>query len=128
MVWEPVLKSDVAAPLSGALGLIRDRRVEQYWDQDRVLSAEFVRSVNEEPSRFGLEERLPPDFIAWDLIAVFGASARWEEDVPVPLFYDGPVRTVIVEAKRAIAGALTAPPRRVPPPSPGTSPPNGCGP
>ena len=105
VVWEPVLETDVAAPLTGVLGLLRDRRVIQYWDPDLVLSADLVRAANRDPARYGLEEPFPPDFIAWDLLAVFGKSARWEGDLPVPAYYGGPVVNVMEEAKTALSAA-----------------------
>ena len=103
VVWEPVLKTDVAAPLTGVLGLLKDRRVIQYWDPDLVLSADLVRAANGDPARYGLEEPFPPGFIAWDLVAVFGKSARWEGDLPVPAYYGGPVVDVIEETRKALS-------------------------
>src|SRR5262245_38852391 len=90
-VWEPVLGTDVAPPTTAVLALLRDQRVRQYWDPKRALSADLVRAVNEDPDRYGFEEALPADFIAWDVVAVFGASDRWGDDVPVPAYYGGPV-------------------------------------
>lgn len=106
VVWEPVLKSDIAAPLTRVLGLLNDRRVTQYWDPDRVISADVVRSVNEDPTRYRREEKLPPGFISWDVVAVFATSARWERDLPVPVHYDGPVVYAIDATREAIAAQL----------------------
>jgi hypothetical protein len=108
VVWEPVLKSDIAAPLSGVLAQFSDRRVTQYWDPGRLISADLVRSVNETPARYGFEESLPPGFVAWDVVAVFARSARWEGDLPVPLHYDGPVVQAIDATRKAITEALAA--------------------
>lgn len=110
VVWEPVLKSDIAAPLTRVLGLLDDRRVTQYWDPGRVISADFVRSVNEAPARYGREEDLPPGFVAWDVVAVFSNSAQWDRDLPAPVHYDGPVVHVIDATRKAIADALAARP------------------
>ncbi len=106
--WEPVLLSDIAAPLSTVLGLIRDQRVTQYWDPDRVVSAEFVRSVNANPARYGFDDPLPPEYIAWDNVAVFQRSARWGHDSPVPAFTSGPVIDAIAATRVAIATELAA--------------------
>src|SRR5262245_19932117 len=106
VVWEPVLKTDVAPPLSGVLGLIGDRRVIQDWDPDLVVSTDMVRSANDAPARGGLEEPLPPGFIAWDALLVFGGSARWDEALPPPAHYDGPVAHTIEAARRAVADEL----------------------
>ena len=109
VVWEPVLMTDFSPPISSVLGLIDDPRVSQYWDPGLVISEDIVRAVNEDPSRYGLENRLPPGFIAWDVVAVFGRSARWERDLPPPALYAGPVADVIEESRKALAAALAAP-------------------
>lgn len=114
VVWEPVIPSDIAPPLNRVLRLFEDRRVTQYWDPERVVSADIVRAVNAAPTRYGLEEALPPDFIAWDVVAVFAGAFRWETDLPVPVYYGGPVVDVIDETRQAIAGELFAEGARVP--------------
>lgn len=108
VVWEPVLKTDVAPPLTGILRLLKDRRVVQYWDPQLVLSADLVRAANEDPARYGLEEPFPPDFVAWDMVAVFGKSARWAGNLPVPTYYGGPVVRVIEETRKALSAELAA--------------------
>jgi len=110
VVWEPVLKTDVAAPLTRVLGLLEDGRVTQYWDPDRIISTDLVRSVNETPARYGRDEALPPGFIAWDVVAVFSSTAKWEHDPPAPAHYDGPVVHAIDGARQAIAAELVARP------------------
>ena len=109
IVWEPVLATDFAAPLTRVLGRLKDPRVIQYWDPDRLLSGDMVRSVNENPRRFGREEALPPDFVAWDVVAVFGREARWERDLPTPVHYGGPVVHSIDGVRKAIEEQLAAP-------------------
>jgi hypothetical protein len=106
VVWEPVLATDVAAPFGKVLGLISDGRAVQYWDAHHIVSADLVRSVNAAPARYGREETLPPEFIAWDVVAVFGPGARWETDVPVPAYYGGPVAGAIDDTRGAILRAL----------------------
>ena len=110
VVWEPVLKSDLAAPLTPILGLLQDRRVTQYWDPKRVISADLVRSVNEDPARYRIEGKLPPGFVSWDVVAVFSRSAHWERDLPVPVYYGGPVVRAIDATRRAITAELAAGP------------------
>ena len=111
VVWEPVLPTDVVAPFDSVLGLIDDRRVSQYWDPQLVVSSDIVRAVNANPTSYRLEEPLPADFVAWDAVAVFGPSQLWERDLPVPVYYGGPVLDVIEEARKAIAAQFAdAPP------------------
>jgi hypothetical protein len=107
IVWEPVLKSDIAAPLTNVLGLLTDHRVTQYWDPERVVSQDLVRAVNSSPNRYRREEPLPPGFIAWDVVAVFPGDARWEGALPVPAYYGGPVVQVMTETKNSILTCIT---------------------
>lgn len=108
VVWEPVLTTDFAPPLTRVLGRLKDRRVIQYWDPDRLLSEDMVRSVNENPRRFGREETLPPDYVAWDVVAVFRREAKWERDLPTPAHYAGPVVQSIDGVRKAIEEQLAA--------------------
>lgn len=103
VIWEPVLPTDRARPLSRDLARAHDARVAQYWDPERTLSADLVRAFNADPKRYGREEPLPPGYIAWDLIMVFGPSARWDRDVPPPHYFGGPVEDVQEETRQAIA-------------------------
>ena len=96
----------ISAPLTQVHGLLGDRRVAQSWDPDRVVSANLVRSANTDPAHYGLDEALPPEFVAWDVVAVFAKSAHWEHDLPVPVYYGGPVRDSIDATRIAIANAL----------------------
>ncbi len=105
VVWEPVIWSDVAPPTSSVLALLRDPRAAQYWDPKRSLSRDIVRSVNLDPRRYGFAEPLHESFVVWDVVAVFGPGAVWESDLPVPVFYDGPVAYRIDEVARAVTAA-----------------------
>jgi hypothetical protein len=106
VVWEPVLKTDLAPPLTGVLNLIDDPRVVQYWDPRRVVSAELVRAVNQRPDRFGFDEPLPPEFVVWDVVALYDRSARWDGDVPVPIHYGGPVLNAIDQTREELSEQL----------------------
>jgi hypothetical protein len=108
VVWEPVLGTDLAPPLTPVLGRLRDARAIQSWDPERILSADLLRSVNEDPARYGFEGPLPDDTIVWDVVAVFGRSTRWERDAPVPVYHGAPVEQVIEAARRAILAELGA--------------------
>jgi hypothetical protein len=114
VVWEPVLKTDVAAPMSRVLRLLDDKRVAQYWDPTHVISKDLVRSVNDDPARYGRRDALPPEFVAWDVVAVFADSARWDRNVPVPSYYGGPVVNVINETRKALAEQLSTMPTALP--------------
>jgi len=105
VVWEPVIPTDVAPPTSKTLARIHDRRARQYWDRDRALSADVVRSILAAPDRYGLRDQVDADTIVWDTVAVFPAGARWENEFPVPSFYGFPV----VQSSQGLAAALQPP-------------------
>ena len=106
VIWEPVIVTDIAPPMTHVLRLIDDPRVTQYWDPELVVSDDIVRAVNSDPARYGFDEPLPPGFVAWDVVAVFGGSERWEADLPVPAYYGGPVVGVVDETRKALAAEL----------------------
>jgi len=81
IVWEPVLRSDLAPPLSRVLGRVSDPRAIQYWDPELVVSSDVVRAINANPVKYDFDQPLPPDFVAWDVIAVFGKTARTSSSV-----------------------------------------------
>ena len=105
VVWEPVIATDVAPPTTSTLARINDRRAVQYWDHDRVLSADIVRSVMAAPSRYGLADELYGDSIVWDTVAVFPRDVRWERDFPVPSYYGFPVVTAAAGLADALASS-----------------------
>ena len=72
------------------------------------MSSDMVRAVTEEPSRYSREDKLPPGFIAWDMVAVFSSSASWQDNLPVPTHYGGPVVNAIAETRQAIGDELSA--------------------
>jgi hypothetical protein len=102
VVWEPVIATDLAPPTTGTLARVRDRRASQYWDRERTLSADIVRSVLTDPARYRIEDKLEEGSIVWDTVALFRPQVRWEDAFPVPEFYGYPV----VNAARGLADAL----------------------
>jgi hypothetical protein len=102
VVWEPVIPTDVAPPLSSVLAGIDDARATQFWDPDRALSADIVRAIDADPARYGFDDPLGPEFVVWDVVAVFGPDARWEDDLPVPAHHAGPVIDAIDGSRAAI--------------------------
>ena len=102
VVWEPVIATDVAPPTTGTLQRVHDLRAVQFWDHDRVLSAEIVKSVLAAPERYSLADPVYSDSIVWDAVAVFPPHGRWERNWPVPTYYGFPV----VEAAGGLNEAL----------------------
>lgn len=108
VLWEPVLATDLAGPSDRTLAVVDDSRVAQYWDPGRIVSKDILRAVNDDPKRYGLEERLPDDFVVWDVAVVLAKGTTWEHDFPVPVFYDGPVVDAIDGVREAIGHAHPA--------------------
>lgn len=104
VIWEPVILTDIAPPTSRTLARIPDRRVAQYWDRQRLLSREIVRSALAEPSKDAHEE-INERTIVWDTIAVFSAGTRWDTAFPHADYHGYPVADVIDE----VEGRLTQP-------------------
>lgn len=105
VVWEPVIPTDLAPPTTRALARIGDRRVAQYWDPDRALSEDIVRSVLAAPDRYDLDDALYEDSIVWDAVALFAPGVRWEHEFPAPAFYGFPVVTAVAGLGDALASA-----------------------
>lgn len=107
VVWEPVIGTDVGPPLTSVLARIGDTRVSQFWDPGLALSKDIVRAVNDAPVRYGFEEALPEDYIVWDVVAVFGADDTWSADLPVPVYYGGPVYAATDDLREALGVELS---------------------
>jgi hypothetical protein len=99
VVWEPVLASDWAPPVAGALARIPDSRVTQFWDRRRALS-QAIRAAGDE--RVLGARRLQGD-IVWDYVAVFPPGVRWEDRYPMPEYAGAPVLDVVEEVRPHLA-------------------------
>jgi hypothetical protein len=91
VVWEPVLFSDWGRPSDGALALIRDRRVTQFWDHGRVLS----RALGEKDKHT----------IVWDWAGIYPAGSDWRKAA----FSDGPVAPKAAGIEEALVRQVVSP-------------------
>ena len=98
-----MIATDLAPPTTNTLARIHDPRAVQYWDHDRALSTDIVRSVLASPDRYGLEEKLDADSIVWDTVALFPPDVRWEREFPVPTYYGFPVINSTRDLDEALA-------------------------
>jgi hypothetical protein len=94
-VWEPMLPTDWIPPTTGALGLLSDRRITQFWDKDHAVAKILADSRADHPIPDGSER----NGILWDLIAVYPAGAKWGEALPRATVFNGPVVRAIVSSK-----------------------------
>jgi hypothetical protein len=88
VVWEPVLATDLSAPSTIVLRRIRDPRVKQYWDSNRVLS--HAMGEHDRPS------------VVWDYIAVYRPEQIWGDSPPQPAFMGRPVVRFIDGVRHAL--------------------------
>ena len=99
-VWEPILPTDFAPPITMVLGRLSDRRVQQYWDPARLVAKQM-----------GTDARPPqpePDCcvnndILWDLVAVYPRGVVWMERMPTATLFNGPVKDLTEPLHAAIA-------------------------
>jgi hypothetical protein len=89
VIWEPVLATDLSAPSTIALRRIRDPRVKQYWDRNRVLS--HAMGEHDRPS------------VVWDYIAVYKPEQMWTDAPPQPEFTGRPVVRFIEGTRSALS-------------------------
>ena len=111
VVWLPVVVTDVAPPTKRVLGLLKDTRVTQFWDERRLTSAAIFKAVaeNRKWMKPGAPELSWGHKVVWDFVAVFPEGVRWEELIPPPDFYGFPVVEAIDGLeKRLIADASIA--------------------
>ena len=97
VIWEPVLRTDLAPPTSHVLGHIGDRRARQFWDAGRLLSTLMVKSAGERG------DAVQENDIAWDLVAIYPPGVRWEDAPPRPDFTDAPVVQAIDAVRERLA-------------------------
>ena len=106
-VWEPILVTDLAPPISSVLGRLADRRVQQYWDRRHALSDRMTRDAR------------PPQPTAdccvrnghlWDLGAVYPPGVTWADRMPPATVFNGSVVDITDQIAAAL-GAGTVQPR-----------------
>ena len=92
VVWEPILITDIAPPISAVLGRLSDRRVRQFWDPDHLLSAQMRKDARPpQPT----EECCDRRGHLWDMAAVYPPGPTWTDRLPVATVFNGPVVDVI---------------------------------
>ena len=102
VVWEPVILTDIAPPTSRVLAKMPDPRVSQFWDRDRLLSREIVKSALADAAHALHDDYSSEGFVVWDFVAVFPPGARWGPAVPSPDYHGSPVAEVIDEVRRRL--------------------------
>ena len=83
VIWEPVLASDSAAPITQTLARVAVANTAQFWDPDRLLS----KSMGEKP-----DDRKS---IVWDWVAIYAPGTKWGSEPPKPVWSSRPVVKVM---------------------------------
>jgi hypothetical protein len=98
-VWQPMLATDLAPPITAVLGRVWDRRAQQYWDPERLIAkrmAADARAPQPEP------DCCEKSGVLWDLAAVYPRGATWTDRLPAAVLFNGPV----VDVADAVATVL----------------------
>ena len=107
-----MIKTDVAAPTTGKLGLVRGPRVQQFWDPRHFLSQQVLALARAHLDRLSPDERelLEGAPVAWDLVALFPPGARWETELPWPSLWGFPVVDTLERLSQQLGQPTSAPP------------------
>jgi hypothetical protein len=110
VVWMPVIKTDVAAPTSAKLALIRGSRVQQFWDPKHFISRELLALARAHLDRLSPDTRemLEGATVAWDVVALFPAGARWEAEPPWPGVWGFPIVDSLDQIRDQLAASGSA--------------------
>jgi hypothetical protein len=101
VVWEPVIATDFAPPITSVLARAFDRRVSQYWDRGKVLAARM--SADARPPQ-PEQECCVRDGVLWDLAAVYPKGVIWDDRLPPATLFNGPVVDVTEKIEAVLAG------------------------
>ncbi len=104
VVWEPILITDIAPPISAVLGRMSDSRVRQFWDPDHLVSEQLKKDARAPQP---VQECCDRRGHLWDMAAVYPSGATWTERLPLATIFNGPVVDVI----DPLTAALTSPNR-----------------
>jgi len=101
VVWEPILPTDFAPPMTSVLSRMPDLRVQQYWDPDHLVAKQMAADARApQPD----QDCCVRSGILWDLAAVYPKGATWTDRMPTALVFNGPVADVT----DAVGGVIAA--------------------
>jgi hypothetical protein len=100
VVWQPMLPTDLAPPVTSVLHRVSDPRTQQYWDPDHLLARKLAADARPPQPE---QECCTRSGILWDLAAVYPRGLRWEERMPVATVFNGPVTDIVDAVAAAVA-------------------------
>jgi hypothetical protein len=104
-VWQPMLPTDLAPPITAVLGRVSDRRAQQYWDPDHLVARQMAADARPPQPAPDCCER---SGILWDLAAVYPKGAMWTDRMPTATLFNGSVIDVEETLAAAVKDARTA--------------------
>lgn len=102
VAWEPVIASDTGPPSARTRRRLKDARVTQFWDAERLLSDELIRVARAHPAE-APPQALEPGAVAWDVVLVVPPGARWDASFPKPAWWQAPVVAAEEELAKRLA-------------------------
>jgi len=78
---------------------LSDRRVTQFWDEGHVLATRMAQDARSPQPK---QECCVSRNHLWDLVAVYGAGAKWEAQMPTAVVFNGPVVYVGDQIREAL--------------------------
>ena len=95
-MWEPILPTDQAPPLSFVLRRMADARVQQYRDPQHALSEQMKKDARPpQPT----QDCCVRDGHLWDLAAVYPPGATWTDRLPTATLFNGSVVDVSISSR-----------------------------
>ena len=100
-IWEPILTSDLAPPITAVLARMPDRRVRQYWDPQHLVAKQLATDARPpQPA----QDCCVRSGVLWDLAAVYPKGATWTDRMPTATVFNGPVVDLRDPLSAALAG------------------------
>ena len=99
VIWEPILPTDVAPPITSVLSRMPDVRVQQYWDPNHLVAKQLAADARPPQPE---QECCVRGGVLWDLAAVYPKGATWQAQMPTAILFNGPV----VDVTEALESAL----------------------
>ena len=100
VVWEPILATDWRSPSRSTLARISDPRARQFWDPKHLVSQELTRIAKAKPGQSDPNCCEDKGFF-WDDAILYAPHTQWK-DMPVSVFWNGPVWKIIPDLEKAV--------------------------
>ena len=104
VIWEPVILSDRRPPGRSVTQPIATLPAQRFWDGNLLASKSVVRTALKHPEQLPAGVHIDESFIVWDIVALWPPGARWDDDMPLPEWFD----STVVDAEAELTTRLSA--------------------